>query len=76
MGCSSSQPASRSPAFVSAMFTVLLPVRLVFAAVCAAVPTIVVKVKRQRRFNKFEELFPEALDLARAPGRDTRSRPA
>ena len=40
------------------MFTVLLPVRLVFAAVCAAVPTIVVKVKRQRRFNKFEELFP------------------
>jgi tight adherence protein B len=49
--------------FVGAMLTVLLPVRLVAAAVCAAVPTIVVKVKRQRRFNKFEELFPEALDL-------------
>jgi tight adherence protein B len=46
-----------------AMFTALLPVRLVVAAVCAAVPSIVVKVKRQRRFNKFEELFPEALDL-------------
>jgi tight adherence protein B len=49
--------------FVTGMFTLLLPVRLAAAVVCAVVPTIYVRVKRQRRFNKFEELFPEALDL-------------
>jgi tight adherence protein B len=49
--------------FLGAMFTALLPVRLVVAVACAAVPTLVVRFKRQRRFNKFEELFPEALDL-------------
>lgn len=49
--------------FLAAMFTVLLPVRLVGAAALAAIPTLYVRIKRQRRFNKFEELFPEALDL-------------
>jgi tight adherence protein B len=49
--------------FVGSMFTALLPVRFVAAAVFAALPWIYVKVKRQRRFNKFEEHFPEALDL-------------
>jgi tight adherence protein B len=49
--------------FLAAMFTVLLPVRLVAAVAMAAIPTLYVRIKRQRRFNKFEELFPEALDL-------------
>jgi tight adherence protein B len=48
---------------LSGMITVLLPIRLGLAALCAAVPAVVIRVKRQRRFHKFEELFPEALDL-------------
>jgi tight adherence protein B len=48
---------------VGAMLTTLGLVRLAIAAICAAVPFIVLRVKRQRRFAKFEEQFPEALDL-------------
>src|SRR4029450_5406705 len=33
------------------------------AALGAAIPFIVVSVIRQRRFDKFEEQFPEAMDL-------------
>lgn len=38
-------------------------VRLILAAVCGAVPLMYLRIKRQRRFSKFEEQFPEALDL-------------
>jgi tight adherence protein B len=48
---------------VSAMFTGLPPVRLAGAAIGAALPTVVLNVKRSRRMRKFEEQFPEALDL-------------
>jgi tight adherence protein B len=49
---------------VSSMFTALPPpVRLVGAAIGAAIPSIVLNVKRGRRRRKFEEQFPEALDL-------------
>jgi tight adherence protein B len=45
------------------------------AALGFAVPFLVLRVKRRRRLNAFEEQFPEALDLiARAPA--MRSRPA
>lgn len=36
---------------------------LLLAAGAAALPLVVVSVKRQRRFSKFEELFPDAIDL-------------
>jgi len=36
---------------------------LILALVCACVPFIVIAVKRQRRFAKFEEQFPDAIDL-------------
>ena len=39
----------------------------VLAPAAAAIPTIVVHLKRQSRFRQFEELFPDAIDqLARA----------
>lgn len=49
--------------FIGAMISVVLLVRVVVAIVCAAIPAVMIKVKRQRRFNKFEEQFPEGLDL-------------
>ena len=49
--------------FIGAMISVVLLVRVVVALVCAAIPAVMIKVKRQRRFNKFEEQFPEGLDL-------------
>ena len=49
--------------FIGAMMSVVLLVRVVVAIVFAAIPTVMIKVKRQRRFNKFEEQFPEGLDL-------------
>ncbi len=49
--------------FIGAMMSVVLLVRVVVALVFAAIPTVMIKVKRQRRFNKFEEQFPEGLDL-------------
>jgi tight adherence protein B len=49
--------------FIGAMMSVVLLVRVVVALVFAAIPAVMIKVKRQRRFNKFEEQFPEGLDL-------------
>jgi tight adherence protein B len=49
--------------FIGAMISVVLLVRVVVAVACAAIPAVVVRIKRQRRFNKFEEQFPEGLDL-------------
>lgn len=36
---------------------------LILALIIAAIPLMVVAVKRYRRFNKFEEQFPDAIDL-------------
>jgi tight adherence protein B len=49
--------------FIGAMMSVVLLVRVVVALVFAAIPAVMIKVKRQRRLNKFEEQFPEGLDL-------------
>jgi tight adherence protein B len=48
---------------LGAMITTVPLVRLAIAVGCGSVPAVMVKVKRQRRFNKFEEHFPEGLDL-------------
>jgi tight adherence protein B len=48
---------------IGSMVTALPPVRLAGAAIGAALPSIVLNVKRSRRLRKFEEQFPEALDL-------------
>ena len=36
---------------------------LLLAAACAGIPFLVISVQRQRRFFRFEELFPDAMDL-------------
>ena len=36
---------------------------LLLAAMCAGIPFLVISVKRQRRFFRFEELFPDSMDL-------------
>jgi tight adherence protein B len=41
----------------------VLLIQMILAACGFAVPFIVLRVKRNRRFRKFEEQFPEALDL-------------
>jgi tight adherence protein B len=41
----------------------LLPVSLVLGLLAGALPFLIVMFKRKRRFRKFEELFPEALEL-------------
>jgi len=44
-----------------------LPLALVAGIGAAAIPTVVAWVRRQKRFARFEELFPDAIDqLARA----------
>ncbi|MEW5979822.1 MAG: type II secretion system F family protein [Acidobacteriota bacterium] len=41
----------------------ILPVNLVIGAFCGALPFFFILFKRNRRYRKFEEMFPEALDL-------------
>ena len=36
---------------------------LLLAAMCAGIPFLVISVKRQKRFFRFEELFPDSIDL-------------
>ncbi len=55
--------------FLLTSFIFLLPIFVgaILAALAAAIPFGVIAFKRQRRFAKFEELFPDAIDmLARA----------
>lgn len=44
-----------------AQFNILLAV--ILAAIAAGIPFLVISIKRQRRFFRFEELFPDAMDL-------------
>jgi tight adherence protein B len=48
---------------LGAMLTHLGLIRLALAGICSAVPFMVLRMKRTKRFHKFEEQFPEALDL-------------
>src|SRR4030095_7067213 len=41
----------------------MLPVNLLIGCLTSAIPFLIVLYKRNRRFRKFEELFPEALEL-------------
>jgi len=50
--------------FLAALLMKLaIPLVLVFAAGGAAVPIMFVSVKRQRRLSKFEESFPDAIEM-------------
>jgi tight adherence protein B len=48
---------------VSNQFLRMIPVNLVIGGFLAFIPLMVVLYKKNKRFRKFEELFPEALDL-------------
>ena len=48
---------------LSLMMNLGAPVALVAAAGGAALPVLVVVVKRRRRLSKFEELFPDAIEM-------------
>ena len=50
-------------AIVSQQLTNIIPVSLLVAGFLSSIPLLIVLYKRKRRFDKFEELFPEALDL-------------
>jgi tight adherence protein B len=50
-------------AIVSNQFLRIVPVNIVVGGTLASFPLLVVLYKRNKRFRKFEELFPEALDL-------------
>jgi tight adherence protein B len=50
-------------AIVSNQFVRVVPVNIVVGGALASIPLLVVLYKRNKRFRKFEELFPEALDL-------------
>ena len=47
----------------SLLFGVAIILAVIFGLLAAALPFIVIAIKRQRRFLKFEEQFPEAIDL-------------
>ena len=49
--------------FISTLFFNNTFLSLVFGLLAFALPTIILKVVRKQRLNKFEALFPDALDL-------------
>jgi len=49
--------------FPAVLFRLPIYFSLALAAVGAAIPFVVLAVKRARRFSRFAELFPDALDL-------------
>ncbi len=48
---------------ISLLFGMVFILALIFALMAASIPFLFIAIKRQRRFLKFEELFPDALDL-------------
>jgi tight adherence protein B len=50
-------------AFLVSAFMKVLPARIVAGVIGLAIPFVWLMRKRKRRFKKFEEQFPEALDL-------------
>jgi len=48
---------------LSLLFKIPSMVALLFAIMGCSIPFVVIAVKRQRRFLKFEEQFPDAIDL-------------
>lgn len=51
------------PALIGLTIWVPLPLILMGAGLCGMIPFSVVAIKRTRRFNRFQEIFPEAIDL-------------
>jgi tight adherence protein B len=51
------------PGCVALLFTRQILLILLAAAAGASIPFIIIAIKRQRRFSKFEEQFPDAIDL-------------
>jgi tight adherence protein B len=49
--------------FASYQFLKILPVNILIGAFLSLFPLLLVLYRRKKRFSKFEELFPEALDL-------------
>ncbi len=45
------------------LLPVPVPLVVIFAAAMGAIPFTVTAIKRRRRFDKFSEMFPEAIDL-------------
>jgi tight adherence protein B len=48
---------------VSLLFGLVLILAIIFGILATSIPFLVVAIKRQRRFLKFEETFPDAIDL-------------
>ena len=48
---------------VALLFGLNIIIAVIFGLLAASIPFLVVAVKRQRRFLKFEEQFPDAIDL-------------
>ena len=48
---------------ISYQFLRIIPVNIVIGGFLSVIPLFAILFKRKRRFNKFEEHFPEALDL-------------
>ncbi len=51
------------PALIGLTVWVPMPLILMGAGLCGMIPFSVVAIKRGRRFNRFQEIFPEAIDL-------------
>jgi tight adherence protein B len=47
----------------SLLFGLVVIIAIILGLLAACMPFIVIAVKRQRRFLKFEEIFPDAIDL-------------
>ena len=45
------------------LFRLVIILALIFGILAVSIPFLVIAVKRQRRFLKFEEVFPDAIDL-------------
>lgn len=48
---------------VSLLFKIPMMVSILFALLGGSIPVIVIAIKRQKRFMKFEEQFPDAIEL-------------
>ncbi len=48
---------------VCLLFDVSIILSLILAVLCGFIPFLIIAIKRQKRFLRFEELFPDAIDL-------------
>jgi tight adherence protein B len=52
-----------SALFIGYLFDMAVPLDLLLSIAVASIPTVVIAIKRRRRLAKFEEQFPDAIDL-------------